>query len=426
MRKHRIRTVRTGSGAIAVQVVWYKGRTAEIEKHIGSAKNPEELEQLRIQAEQYITLHNPQQSLFQEPTKNNVAFDEIEATAVLHQFARKILLTLADNCGLDALDILYRDLAVMRIIEPCSKRRSIELLQQYFGVNYSHYLYEQLPKLLLQKGVIEEAAIKTAKGFNEHFALLLYDVTTLYFETHKPDDELQAQGFSKDDKSKQPQIVLGLLVTAQGFPLIQEVFKGNTFEGHTMLSVVKEFEKRYQTAKPIIVADAAMLSKENQQALEKEGYRYIVGARLANAETRYFFDETLKEKTEQLLGVKGYCTNIPEEELSNDRVIGYYHDLWHVEQAFRISKSDLQARPIFHYTHDAIRAHVLICFMALMIGKFIEIKTGLSLRAVRDMLWQVHDIHLRDPTTNRERVVHTSVSSELEHALILLGLKKTH
>ncbi len=87
-----------------------------------------------------------------------------------------------------------------------------------------------------------------------------------------------ARGFSKDDKSKQPQIVIGLLVTPQGFPLMHEVYKGNTFEGHTMLNVVKQFQKRHADTKPIIVADAAMLSRENLQSLEAEGYQYIVGA----------------------------------------------------------------------------------------------------------------------------------------------------
>ena len=73
-------------------------------------------------------------------------------------------------------------------------------------------------------------------------------------------------------------------------------------------------------------------------------------------------DEELKQKTEKLLGIKGYCTNIPENEISNEQVVSYYHDLWRIEQAFRISKTDLKTRPIFHYAHDAIQAHVLLCF----------------------------------------------------------------
>ena len=390
----------------------------------------------------------------------------------------------------------------MRIIEPCSKRRSIELLQQHFGVTYTKHLYARFPGILEERTVIESAAVETAKRLGNGFALLLYDVTTLYFETHKPDDELQARGFSKDDKSKQPQIMIGLLVTAQGFPLIQEVFKGNTFEGHTMLEVVKAFQARYHTEKPVIVADAAMLSEANRAQLETEGYPYIVGARLANAkpsfinslcsklpredgavirlpysdlsfwivcaysekrykkekaeldkhiekaktliarrepgkrakfvkksnqpEQPYLFDEALRQKTESLLGIKGYCTNIPEERLSNKEIIVYYHELWHVEQAFRISKTDLKARPIFHYSHDAIRAHALICFIGLMIGKFIEIKTGLSIRAVRDMLWQVHDIQLQDPIGERQRIIRTALTTELQNVLDNLNLKITY
>jgi transposase len=502
MPKYRIRTTRTSSGSTAVQVVWYEEGKTRIAQHIGSARNGEDLEVLWAEAEAYVAEHNPQRSLFEEVPVPVVAFDRIEATGVSHRFARTVLLRLADQCGLGHLDRLYLDLAIMRIIEPCSKRRSIELLKQYFGVSYTRYLYECLPKLLDQREAIEAAAVATAKSLKEGFALLLYDVTTLYFETHKPDDDLQARGFSKDDKSKQPQIVIGLLVTAQGFPLIQEVFKGNTFEGHTMLSVVQSFQKRYQTGRPIIVADAAMLSEDNREGLDKEGYQYIVGARLGNAKPAfikavcevlprvdganlrmaypganyslicsysqaryrkdkrelekqieraqelvarqepgrrakfvkksldakkpYFFDDALKQKTEQLLGIKGYCTNIDKDMLSNEEIIAYYHDLWHVEQAFRMSKTDLKARPIFHHSHDAIRAHVLICFMALMIGKYIEIKTERSLRAVRDMLWQVHEVNLHDPTTGRERVACTPIQNELKEILNLLKLENTY
>src|SRR5437868_2102615 len=294
MSKYRIRTVRTSSGATAVQVVWYEKHVTKIAKHIGSTKDHEKLEVLRSAAEQYITEHEPQLSLFNERPNHVVSFDHIEATGVSHRFARHILFALAKQCHLGHLMELYLDLVVMRIIEPCSKLRSIELIERYFGISYTRYLYEHLPKLLDQYSHIESAAIETAKDFDETFTLLLYDVTTLYFETHKPDDDLQARGFSKDDKSKQPQIVLGLLVTKQGFPLIHDVFKRNTFQGHTMLAVVKKFQKQYDTAKPVIVADAAMLSQANRNMLEKEGYQYIVGARLSN--TRISLVQTIFDK----------------------------------------------------------------------------------------------------------------------------------
>ena len=92
-------------------------------------------------------------------------------------------------------------------------------------------------------------------------------------------------------------------------------------------------------------------------------------------------------------------------------MISYYQELWHVEQAFRMSKTDLQTRPIFHHTNDAIRAHVLICFMSLMIGKFLEIKTGLSLRRIRDLLWNVHEAHIEDTLTGKRIILQSNLEA---------------
>ncbi len=66
-----------------------------------------------------------------------------------------------------------------------------------------------------------------------------------------------------------------------------------------------------------------------------------------------------------------------------------------------MSKTDLRTRPIFHYAHDVIKSHGLLCFMALMIGKFLEIKTGLSLRRIRDILWNVHEALIEDKLTGK-------------------------
>jgi transposase len=281
---------------------------------------------------------------------------------------------------------------------------------------------------------------------------------------------------------------------------MHEVFEGNTFEGHTMLTILKRFEQRVgANCKPVIVADAAMLSADNMQKLHEQGYRYIVGARLANgaktfidqidaelprtdgaiarfkhtlkkgkvkasvdvichfSEARYKkdrrefekqvnralallernepgrrakfvkkadgqdpfeFNVELKAKAERLLGIKGYVTNIAQSELSDQDVVDYYHDLWHVEQAFRMSKSDLQARPIFHRTEDTIRSHVLVCFMALMMGKYLEIKTGTSVKQVRKQLWKVHEAHLLDERTGKTHVMQMN-ARELANPLLI-------
>ena len=501
-----IRQTKTSSSATAVQVVRNRGKKREVLHHVGSAHTADELSAMLKAAEIWAEQHREQPSLFVqvepvEPQSPAFGLSDVRLVGVTHRFARDILMACASRCGLGDLPELYRDLALMRIIEPTSKLRTIELLQQYFNVRYAQRtVYRALPKLLEMQGVIEEASTQTARQeLDEAFNLVLYDVTTLYFESFK-DYDLQRPGFSKDNKPQQPQIVVGLITTRSGFPLMHEVFEGNTFEGHTMLEIVGKFQKRVGQAKPVIVADAAMLSKDNMLKLGAQGYRYFVGARLANASSRFIeqihaelprldkanqrfeevyddntvtticeysevrykkdrrdferqiaralhllernepgsrakfirkagpkdkpfvFDTALKAKTEKLLGIKGYVTNIPEQDLSNAEVIDYYHSLWKVEQTFRMTKSDLRTRPIFHYTQDAIRAHMLICFMALMMGKLLEIKTGLSLRRIRNALWKVHEAHMRDERTGKVHVLRME-TDDPEHRVLLEFLK---
>ena len=281
-----IRKTRTASGATAVQVVRNEGRGRLVVKHIGSAHDEAECEALMARAERYAEAHRVQPSLFAEVSPAPLALDlsHVRLVGVTHQFAREALLACARRCGLGSLPGLYLDLALMRIIEPTSKRRTLELLQRYFDVRYAERtLYRLLPQLLDHRSAIESAALRTARDeLKESFGLVLYDVTTLYFESFK-EYELQRPGFSKDNKPQQPQIVIGLITTRSGFPVMHEVFEGNTFEGGTMLQVLHRFQACAGESKPVIVADAAMLSRDNLQQLEAGGYRYIVGARLANS-----------------------------------------------------------------------------------------------------------------------------------------------
>jgi transposase len=468
----KIRTVKTASGATAIQVVQYHGHHVQIVKHIGSAKTSDHVAVLTQRAQDFITTHLQQASLFSESRQKILFVERSQCVKISHRFARDFLLCCMDECELSNLTTLLRDLTVMRLLEPASKIRSVELLEQYFGVSYSQRFYRTIPKLIRYKSVIEQCAYKIAtEQFKESLYAVFYDVTTLYFETFQA-DTLRVTGFSKDNKPQQPQIVVGLLVTQSGFPLTYDVFPGNTFEGKTMLPVIENFIKDHPQAKPVIVADAAMLSEERLNELSEKKFFYIVGARLANAPTeliqrihdtlpkddkanarfsspygsvvcdfsvkRYkkdFYEfnklfekakelvasqtggktrttfvkriskesvvlnEPLIEKRRMLLGIKGYCTNIPEQQLSNDKVIEHYHNLWRIEQAFRMSKHDLQTRPVFHRKEDSIRSHVLICFTALMVEKYMELTTQLSLRDIRSLIWNITDVHIQDNLT---------------------------
>lgn len=123
----------------------------------------------------------------------------------------------------------------------------------------------------------------------------------------------------------------------------------------------------------------------------------------------------LIEKRKLLLGIKGYCTDLSEDQLSSQQVIDRYHHLWRVEQSFRMSKFDLEARPIYHQKEEAIRSHVLICFVALLIEKYLELTSQMSLRNIRLLVWNITESHIRD-TITKETFKFISPSSEIRNS----------
>ena len=491
----RIRKVKTKSGATAIQVVQFHGHRAKIAKHIGSCKEDIEYALLLKQAQEWIDGQTLQANIFPEPKQKVLVVERGVCIAVTHHFAYQFFMSCLKECNLTHLPPLLLDLAIIRLIEPASKLRSIELLSRYFGIHYTQRIYPKIPQLITHKADIEQCAYSVAEQkFKEPFYYVLYDVTTLYFESFKA-DELKIQGFSKDNKSQQPQIVIGLLVTHSGLPLSYNVFAGNTFEGKTMLPVVEGFMSKHPHARPIVVADAAMLDDERLAELRAKKISYIVGARLANAnlslvqqihgslkavngaivrlqskhgdlicdfsQNRYkkelndlnklilkaqelvakqstgskvkFIKRVFKEKIELntsliekrklLLGIKGYCSDLTESQLSSQQVIDRYHHLWRVEQSFRMSKFDLEARPIYHQKEDAIRSHVLICFVALIIEKYLELTTKLSLRNIKTLVWNITESHIRD-TITKETFKFISPTAEITNSPLAPLVKK--
>jgi transposase len=485
----KIRKVKTASGATAIQVVAYRNRKVVVIKHIGSAHSNEEVDVLESYAKSFIETHGGQLSIFPSSKDELLSIKHSQYLYVGHKFAREFMLSTAEDCRVRWLSPIILDMAIMRIIEPTSKLRTLELIERYFHIHYGMRAYKRFREILKNKTDIERSALEVVKDiFTEDIYLVLYDVTTLYFETYHQ-DELRKVGYSKDDKSKQPQIVVGLLVTKSGFPLAHEVFSGNTFEGKTMLPVLENYTKSHNITMPTVVADAAMLSEKVLVELRARKIHYIVGACIANqgfeliksiaeklnkqdnasiriqskhgdmicsfSKERYKKDKREMEKqiqkaerlvarnesgsrakfvrktgnhsveinkelinkTNLLLGIKGYCTNIEGDVLSNSEVIKCYHDLWHVEQAFRMSKSDLASRPVFHHKQDAVKAHVLLCFLALMLAKYLELVTGLSIRRIIDLIWDVTDAYLRDNISGKTHIMRSPMDGILNSPL---------
>lgn len=106
-------------------------------------------------------------------------------------------------------------------------------------------------------------------------------MTTLYCEADNGDD-LRKMSFSKDGELKKPLIMLGALVGQYGYPIGHDIFEGNRFEVHTLLPILEQTQKKYGLPKPSVIADTALLSKENLKNLVREQYRFIIGARIKN------------------------------------------------------------------------------------------------------------------------------------------------
>lgn len=436
-----IRKVKTKSGATAVQVVRKQaGRIVSL-KHIGSAHTEHALRALLILAQGQ--LHRDQPSLFEE-TQKTLEFTLRRSSSDL---LFRVLCRQYQALGFDTLeDSDFIHLCVARMVEPTSKLDSLRVLAD-LGITglTKDRLYRCLNRIVTgnYRSVIQHACFRATTA--QALTLVLYDVTTLYFETQK-EDAYRKSGLSKE-RRLEPQIVVGLLVDQTGFPLSVHSFEGNTAETKTILPVLEEFRLEHRLPRVTVVADAAMMSRTNLTTLAAAGYTYIVGSRLtkipyaiaeyqktgnltdrqtvvdSRSEYRIIYqykekraaldlkniekqiakaqriisgqssahrskfvtvktkekslNRKLIEKAYALAGIKGYVTNLPAPD---DQIIAAYHQLFRVEASFRMAKSDLKARPVFHRKREAIEAHLTIVLAALAVGRSIESRSHMSLK----------------------------------------------
>ena len=280
-----VRKKKNKSGVISIQVIDKSKGKYKVVKTIGSSSNPIEVEKLFNQGKQWI--------------KERIGILELDFTnkeEQIRDFVRNIeqlnrkgidllLGKIYDEIGFGALnEFILRKLVLLRLSNPASKLRTVDLLYKYYSINIDeHKIYRYLDKLYNeQKEQIQQISYRhTLKILNGVINVVFYDVTTLYFQIDD-EDEIRKRGFSKEGKHQNPQIVLGLLVSVDGYPLAFEIFEGNKFEGHTMLPVIDTFKEKYQLKKLVIVADSGLLSNQNIKELQEKGYEFILGARIKN------------------------------------------------------------------------------------------------------------------------------------------------
>jgi hypothetical protein len=447
---------------MAVQIVWSSRRGSRCIEHLGSAHDDAELETLKAVAAQRRAEGQQVLDLGLADTGSEGAPLEIICSQASHLWGG--LCRSYGVLGFDQVldgDEVLRDLVLARIIEPTSKIDAERVLSET-GVTGASYRTVKRRLPVIAKPAVRQALSEACAAHAElgSASLVLFDVSTLYFETDSGDG-FREPGFSKE-RRLEPQITLGLLTDAAGFPLAVEAFEGNKAETATMLPVINAFKAAHQLRDVTVVADAGMISEANQVALHAAGLSYILGARIpylpdvvrewrdkhpdeavpdglmltqpwpatssekargipdrvvhyqfrhdrarktlrgideqvAKAQravdghapvkrNRYIqlsgatksVNRQLEAKTRALAGWKGYTTNLVGQP--PPFVIDAYHRLWRIEKAFRMSKHDLQARPIYHHTRDSIEAHLTIVFAAMAVSHFIEAQTGWSIK----------------------------------------------
>ena len=485
-----VRKRRNRSGSTSVVVIdKSSGKQKEL-VCIGISSDTQEIEELVYKGKEWIMRHGGQSVLDFDGVEESFArvdemLDNIESAAI--NGTKLILNKVYDMVGFNAIsDDVLRNLVIARICQPGSKMATAAYLKAYYKEDINHWqIYRYMDKLYntQQEAVQSVSVAHTMRILGGQIGLMFYDVTSLYFETPSRDD-LRQPGFSKDGKTSESQIILGLLVSAGGYPLSYAVFNGSQYEGRTMIPIIDDFKQRFNLKDFVVVADSGLMSKSNVKLLKEAGYKYIIGARLRNEsepvkdwvlslnkEDGRLFERNC-DKNERLIvgysakraakeahnreqgveklrkryatgsltkdklnkhgynkfleiskdvqvvinqdkidldarwdGLKGYRTNT---NLSVQTIIEQYHALWVVEKAFRISKGNLEMRPIFHFTEKRIEAHICICFVAYKVYKELEriiqeIKLNMSVDKVLDIAKTLITLQVKIPGTNRVR-----------------------
>ena len=393
-------------------------------------------------------------------------WDEFELDSVLEEIQKsgKTQFNLSNACFL---------MVIEHLLSPRSKLAAYGRQSRYINlpeVKLQH-LYRALDKLELYKETLEETLYLRGRNlFNEQVDVVFCDVTTFSFESVKA-DTLREFGYSKDGKFNEVQVVLGLLIDANGCPIGYELFPSNTFEGRTLEVALEKLEKRFGLRRVIIVADRGINSKVNLKQITDRGYSYIFASRIRklgkkiedlifepdgyneftsekDGKVRYkvvdyinhvtgedgkkvalkeklvitYSDKRAKkdladrlrliDKAYALLeepsrikainkrGGKKYLKNSGQETwlldmeaiAKNERFDGYYaiqtnetelaateileayHTLWKIEESFKIMKSTLEVRPVFHWTESRIKGHFVVCFLAFLLERNLEFK----------------------------------------------------
>ena len=469
-----VRKKKNQSGSVSIQIIQKQQGKYTVIKTLGSSSEEEEIDRLFKRAQESIPRLFNQITLF-DGLSNLPRVDELSNDDIRVAGPELVFGKIFNHIGFNQIpDSLFKDLVISRITHPGSKLQLSEYLRENnrkeISADNIYYFMDKLNSKY--KHQVEDISFTyTRKLLNGKIGIVFYDMTTIYFESSQP-DELRMTGFSKDGKHQHPQIFLGLLVGRNGYPIGYDIFEGSIYEGHTLIPILEKFEKRFKFEKPIVVADAGLLSSENISTLTKNGYTFILGGRIKNeantikkeiekvgytdghivkiqkpdntvlfvsySDTRARKDKANRDRGLKRLekslntgrltksninnrgynkylkmegelsikidytkfendciwdGLKGYITNT---KLNGEQVIDSYNNLWKIEKAFRISKTDLKIRPIYHRIRERIEAHICISFVSYVLFKDLEriltLNTNISIKKAIKAINKMYEI----------------------------------
>lgn len=307
-----IRKKKNRSGSISVVVVDKHGGKFKELHTVGIAHSEEEALRLIAKGKKWIDTHLGIQRIdfdgadkkADELTLAERFLDQVDS--VLLNGAKLILDKVYDSVGFDRIpDNVLRSLVVARLCQPMSKMATVDYLKSHFDEDVDlNKIYRYLDKLYnTQKGEVQRISVEhTFKVLGGRVEMLFYDVTSLYFESFR-EDKLRSPGFSKDGKTAETQVILGLLVCENGYPLAYSLFNGAQYESYTMIPIIDDFKLRFGLEDFIVVADSGFMIRRNVELLRSGGYKFIVGARIKNSVPK----------------VKGWILSLPHED-------GMYHE----------------------------------------------------------------------------------------------------
>ena len=498
-----VRKKQNKSGKISIQVIDKSSGKYRVIKTIGSSSDPNTVDRLLRAAKEWVAAKTAAQEFDFSKTEQTL-INLIEAIESVKIVGIELLLgRIFDEIGFNKIkDPIFRHLVLYRLVYPVSKLKTTEYLYRYEQLSWDEdKVYRYLDKLYHhQKEQVQQISYHhTRQILGGQPRMVFYDVTTLYFEIDEEDD-LRQRGFSKEGKHQNAQIVLGLLVSENGYPLAYDVYEGSKFEGHTLLPVIEQFKTKYQLQNLTIIADAGLLSNSNIELLIAKGYEFIIGARIknesvplqqkilsqsfGNGETRIFekmndiklvvsysekratkdarnrqrglarlekqirkgrltkshinnkgYNKYLKMNGDVTIeidygkydtdgkwdGLKGYLTN---SLLSAKEIIDNYNQLWQIEKAFRVTKTDLKIRPIYHRLPKRIEAHICLNFVAYKVYKELERqlkekKAAISANTAIDIASFILAITIKIPLTGQR---HTRLLLKTEEQKMLAEL----